>query len=138
MSVVTQVWGVGSDDRTVYFRHGVTATEVTGRSWVAVSVQLDCGGITSQSRCEVFLRVLRYHLAISFPSNRWRRSKSLYFTLILVPARSVILVRSRHLPRVQFWTRTFRSHESPRSRATASSLPWCLIALTLLYLRETR
>ncbi len=47
---VTQVWGVGSDDRTVYFRHGVTATEVTGRSWVAVSAQLDGSESTNHSR----------------------------------------------------------------------------------------
>uniref|UniRef100_A0A671SVV9 Tectonin beta-propeller repeat containing 1b n=1 Tax=Sinocyclocheilus anshuiensis TaxID=1608454 RepID=A0A671SVV9_9TELE len=44
-----QVWGVGSDDRTVYFRHGVTATEVTGRSWVAVSAQLDGSQSTNHS-----------------------------------------------------------------------------------------
>uniref|UniRef100_A0A673KRV8 Tectonin beta-propeller repeat containing 1b n=1 Tax=Sinocyclocheilus rhinocerous TaxID=307959 RepID=A0A673KRV8_9TELE len=40
---------VGSDDRTVYFRHGVTDTEVTGRSWVAVSAQLDGSQSTNHS-----------------------------------------------------------------------------------------
>ncbi|KAI4904006.1 hypothetical protein NFI96_024223, partial [Prochilodus magdalenae] len=45
---VLQVWGVGSEDRTVYFRHGVTPTEVTGKAWVPVCAQLDSGHTTNR------------------------------------------------------------------------------------------
>uniref|UniRef100_A0A4W4EAH0 Peroxin/Ferlin domain-containing protein n=1 Tax=Electrophorus electricus TaxID=8005 RepID=A0A4W4EAH0_ELEEL len=35
-----QVWGIGCEDRSIYFRHGVTPTEVTGKAWAAVCAPL--------------------------------------------------------------------------------------------------
>ncbi|KAG9264374.1 tectonin beta-propeller repeat-containing protein 1-like [Astyanax mexicanus] len=43
-----QVWGVGSEDRTIYFRHGVTPTEVTGKTWAPVCAQLDSSHSTNR------------------------------------------------------------------------------------------
>ncbi|KAI2666607.1 Tectonin beta-propeller repeat-containing protein 1 [Labeo rohita] len=48
-----QVWGVGSDDRTVYFRHGVTATEVTGSVRVHSDASVFAGEVTAPSQGSV-------------------------------------------------------------------------------------
>ncbi|XP_051958981.1 tectonin beta-propeller repeat-containing protein 1-like [Xyrauchen texanus] len=36
-----QVWGIGFEDRAVYFRQGVTASELSGKAWKVVSVPRD-------------------------------------------------------------------------------------------------
>ncbi|XP_064178977.1 tectonin beta-propeller repeat-containing protein 1 isoform X2 [Anguilla rostrata] len=36
-----QVWGISREDRAVYFRQGVTASELSGKAWRAVSVPRD-------------------------------------------------------------------------------------------------
>ncbi|XP_077595606.1 tectonin beta-propeller repeat-containing protein 1 [Stigmatopora nigra] len=36
-----QVWAIGSEDRAVYFRQGVTASEMSGKTWKAISVLRD-------------------------------------------------------------------------------------------------
>ncbi|XP_055031440.2 tectonin beta-propeller repeat-containing protein 1 [Misgurnus anguillicaudatus] len=36
-----QVWAIGVEDRAVYFRQGVTASELSGKTWKAVSVPRD-------------------------------------------------------------------------------------------------
>ncbi|XP_051529764.1 tectonin beta-propeller repeat-containing protein 1 isoform X1 [Myxocyprinus asiaticus] len=36
-----QVWGIGYEDRAVYFRQGVTASELSGKAWKVVSVPRD-------------------------------------------------------------------------------------------------
>ncbi|KAI2658557.1 Tectonin beta-propeller repeat-containing protein 1 [Labeo rohita] len=36
-----QVWGIGFEDRAVYFRQGVTASELSGKTWKVVSVPRD-------------------------------------------------------------------------------------------------
>ncbi|XP_077482271.1 tectonin beta-propeller repeat-containing protein 1-like [Stigmatopora argus] len=36
-----QVWAIGCEDRAVYFRQGVTASEMTGKTWKAISVLRD-------------------------------------------------------------------------------------------------
>ncbi|XP_051926678.1 tectonin beta-propeller repeat-containing protein 1 [Hippocampus zosterae] len=36
-----QVWGIGSEDRAVYFRQGVTASELSGKTWRAVTALRD-------------------------------------------------------------------------------------------------
>ncbi|XP_039544044.1 tectonin beta-propeller repeat-containing protein 1 [Pimephales promelas] len=36
-----QVWGIGFEDRAVYFRQGVTASELSGKAWKLVSVPRD-------------------------------------------------------------------------------------------------
>ncbi|XP_061088171.1 tectonin beta-propeller repeat-containing protein 1 [Conger conger] len=36
-----QVWGISREDRAVYFRQGVTASELSGKAWKAVSVPRD-------------------------------------------------------------------------------------------------
>lgn len=41
MYTVAQVWAIGSEDRAVYFRQGVTATELSGKTWRAVAVLRD-------------------------------------------------------------------------------------------------
>lgn len=45
-----QVWGIGSEDRRLYFRHGVTPTEVTGQAWVPVCAQVDNSHTTNKPR----------------------------------------------------------------------------------------
>ncbi|XP_048027605.1 tectonin beta-propeller repeat-containing protein 1 [Megalobrama amblycephala] len=36
-----QVWGIGFEDRAVYFRQGVTVSELSGKAWKVVSVPRD-------------------------------------------------------------------------------------------------
>ncbi|XP_061120681.1 tectonin beta-propeller repeat-containing protein 1 isoform X2 [Syngnathus typhle] len=36
-----QVWAIGSEDRAVYFRQGVTASELSGKTWKAIAVLRD-------------------------------------------------------------------------------------------------
>ncbi|XP_029953722.1 tectonin beta-propeller repeat-containing protein 1 [Salarias fasciatus] len=36
-----QVWAVGCEDRAVYFRQGVTSSELSGKTWKAISVPRD-------------------------------------------------------------------------------------------------
>lgn len=36
-----QVWAIGFEDRAVYFRQGVTASELSGKAWRVVSVSRD-------------------------------------------------------------------------------------------------
>ncbi|XP_061611519.1 tectonin beta-propeller repeat-containing protein 1 [Phyllopteryx taeniolatus] len=36
-----QVWAIGSEDRAVYFRQGVTASELSGKTWRAIAVLRD-------------------------------------------------------------------------------------------------
>lgn len=36
-----QVWAIGFEDRAVYFRQGVTASELSGKTWRVVSVSRD-------------------------------------------------------------------------------------------------
>ncbi|XP_046888436.1 tectonin beta-propeller repeat-containing protein 1 [Hypomesus transpacificus] len=36
-----QVWGIGCEDRAVYYRQGVTASELSGKAWKAVNVPRD-------------------------------------------------------------------------------------------------
>ncbi|KAM9715861.1 tectonin beta-propeller repeat-containing protein 1 [Menidia menidia] len=36
-----QVWAIGSEDRGIYFRQGVTASELSGKTWKAINVPRD-------------------------------------------------------------------------------------------------
>lgn len=36
-----QVWGIGCEDRVVYYRQGVTTSELSGKAWKAISVPRD-------------------------------------------------------------------------------------------------
>lgn len=36
-----QVWGIGSDDRSIYFRQGVTPTEYSGKAWKVIMANRD-------------------------------------------------------------------------------------------------
>lgn len=36
-----KVWGISSEDRGVYFRQGVTSSELSGKTWKAISVPRD-------------------------------------------------------------------------------------------------
>uniref|UniRef100_A0A7N8XTH7 Tectonin beta-propeller repeat-containing protein 1 n=1 Tax=Mastacembelus armatus TaxID=205130 RepID=A0A7N8XTH7_9TELE len=36
-----QVWGIGCEDRAVYFRQGVTSSELSGKTWKLISVPRD-------------------------------------------------------------------------------------------------
>lgn len=36
-----QVWGISCEDRAVHFRQGVTVSELSGKTWKAVSVPRD-------------------------------------------------------------------------------------------------
>ncbi|KAF7663767.1 hypothetical protein LDENG_00201350 [Lucifuga dentata] len=36
-----QVWGIGGEDRAVYYRQGVTSSELSGKTWKAISVPRD-------------------------------------------------------------------------------------------------
>ncbi|XP_076008043.1 tectonin beta-propeller repeat-containing protein 1 [Genypterus blacodes] len=36
-----QVWGIGCEDRAVYYRQGVTSSELSGKTWKAISVPRD-------------------------------------------------------------------------------------------------
>ncbi|EHH52005.1 hypothetical protein EGM_12365 [Macaca fascicularis] len=37
-----QVWGIGCEDRAVYFRQGVTPSELSGKTWKAIVVAREC------------------------------------------------------------------------------------------------
>lgn len=65
-----QVWGIGSEDRTIYFRHGVTPTEITGNTWVPVCAQLDSGLTTNRPRSVTVSFLIG--LAVQSLPSRWR------------------------------------------------------------------
>uniref|UniRef100_A0A673WFA2 Tectonin beta-propeller repeat-containing protein 1 n=1 Tax=Salmo trutta TaxID=8032 RepID=A0A673WFA2_SALTR len=48
VSCPVQVWGISCEDRAVYFRQGVTSSELSGKAWKAVNVPRD-GDIRSHS-----------------------------------------------------------------------------------------
>nr|XP_055249161.1 tectonin beta-propeller repeat-containing protein 1 isoform X4 [Gorilla gorilla gorilla] len=37
-----QVWGIGCEDRAVYFRQGVTPSELSGKTWKAIAAAREC------------------------------------------------------------------------------------------------
>lgn len=37
-----QVWGIGYEDRTVYFRQGITPSELSGKMWKAIVASRVC------------------------------------------------------------------------------------------------
>ncbi|XP_022443443.1 tectonin beta-propeller repeat-containing protein 1 isoform X2 [Delphinapterus leucas] len=39
-----QVWGIGWADRALYFRHGVTQSELSGKTWKAIVAGRECDG----------------------------------------------------------------------------------------------
>ncbi|XP_036682138.1 tectonin beta-propeller repeat-containing protein 1 isoform X4 [Balaenoptera musculus] len=39
-----QVWGIGWTDRALYFRHGVTQSELSGKTWKAIVAGRECDG----------------------------------------------------------------------------------------------
>lgn len=39
---LSQVWGIGCEDRAVYFRQGVTPSELSGKTWKAIVASREC------------------------------------------------------------------------------------------------
>lgn len=62
MWLCAQVWGIGFEDRAVYFRQGVTVSELSGKAWKVVSVPRDSDRSHSSASASSLQRLVCFSL----------------------------------------------------------------------------
>lgn len=69
MRLCAQVWGIGFEDRAVYFRQGVTASELSGKAWKVVSVPRDSERSHSSASASSLQRLVSFMSLVDIPCS---------------------------------------------------------------------